>query len=164
MRAGRQGLTHVTTTDVEPRTGEALLPAAAPAGVRTQRLPLLLWVLVGFLASDAILRGFEVAHDILAGGLTERSLPLRLTDCVTAVCDLLLVLMLSLRLAQARIWGTVYFLLQIGWFVAGYVVQNPDAWRAATTAERLQLTARLFFFTAGAIVLHCHPLTAALRR
>lgn len=130
--------------------------------------PLALWVLVGFLVADAILRAADVGHALVTGSASEGTIAWRTTrglaGAVTVVFNLLLALQLLLRLAQARVWGTAYFLLQVAWFIAVYIIRNPDAWQASTTLERMQVLLRLLFFTVNAVLIHCPPLSTVLRR
>ena len=129
-----------------------------------QRLPIFLWLLVGYLATDALFRlmflGAEVAsREEFRWQITRE----QGWSLLLGVFYLLLAGQLLLRSFAARISICVIFAIQIGLFVANFVVLHPEKWWSFGTAIRLQLLAQVIFYSISIVLINRSPAREVLR-
>ena len=132
---------------------------------RREPLPLSLWVIVGFLLADGILRIVSLSRVGIEVGFGRELIRdhRNLQDVLTVVFSTLLILQFLLRTVAARIWGTAYFMLLITSFVVQHAFLRPELWTTLTEYGRVQEVTRLVFFTAAAVLVNSPPASRALR-
>ncbi len=151
---------------------ESLTTASPPASSRSSlrqevyraRLPFFLWLLVGYLATDAGIRILSVAIEFLSREeFTWNVTREQFWDLLLGAFYLVLALQILVRSFAARISISVILTLQIVLFIANYAVLSPELWWGTNTATRLQLLAQLLFFTISLILLNRRPVKDVLR-
>ncbi|MCI0650577.1 MAG: hypothetical protein L0Z55_01695 [Planctomycetes bacterium] len=136
---------------------QEVTPAAPvpPHPERTRRrLPFFTLLLLGYLAGDTALRAVAAVHAILQGELTRASSEKHFTGLVICGLNLLLALQLFFRSAAARIWCSVFFLLQLAQLFLWYAVRHPEDWLAEGRAGRAQIVVRALFLFAAIVVIN----------
>ncbi len=128
------------------------------------RLPFFLWLLIGYLGTDAFFRltfvGIEMfQRDEFRWGLTRE----QFWNLLLGSFYLILALQVLVRSFAARISISVIFVIQIVLFVVNYAVLYPEKWWGAGTPSRLQQLAQLLFFTVSLILMNRRPIKSVLR-
>ena len=153
---------------------ESILPGpATPEPARTsplvegydRRLSTFLWILVGFLVADAILRLSFLGAELFAADREDWRLTRpQFWNLILAVFYLVLVLELLVRSFVARVSLTIVFLVQIGMIVARYAINSPEDWWGANVVTRIQLNGQLLFFFLAVVLINRSPARELLRR
>ena len=135
-------------------------------GVRAARtpLPVFLWIVSAFLIVDSINRGVDVTTDLMAGAEhTRQLLRAHFEDLMFATLNLLLFLQILLRTFAARIFGSLLFLLHIGFTTVTYAIRSPELWTLLEADGRVLICGRFIFCTYVLVLLNRDECKNALR-
>ncbi|MFQ5653670.1 MAG: hypothetical protein ACE5GW_02935 [Planctomycetota bacterium] len=113
-----------------------------------------LWILVGYLACDGIVRLGIVLGHLLPGEGSASFTREVLWQLILGCFSLLLLVQIIFRSFAARISITLLFLLQVVTFVQQYVVLQPQDWWSGGVLGRLQLLVQVVFLTSAVILLN----------